>query len=183
MPVPNVTFPPDPAGQPQDPLPQPVPSTLPDSAGFLPPVQTWQDEEFPSQLPVAPYVRLPIPCAPIWGFETPFTVGDLQPRQAPGATPINSVAAATKSAAVSLGCQRYEISPFFSDPNGFCDLNIYRVDSTGDTLVKSFARITRYSKGLFVGGQDLIVIDGLPIKVEVLNFSAGLTMTVNVTGH
>jgi len=176
----NVTFPSDPVGQPQDLIPQPIQPPVPIPGR---PVPTWQDEEFPSQLPVVPVARVPLPCAPIWGFETPFSVGDLQPRQGPGATPISSVAAATKSAAVSLGCDRYEISPFFSDPNGYCDLNVYRVDSAGDTLVKSFARITRYSNGLFVGGQDLINLDGLPIKVEVKNFSVGLTMTVNVLGH
>jgi hypothetical protein len=167
MPVANYTPPPAIPGQPQNPLDG--------------------DRGFPSQLPVVPQVVQTTrdSAAPAWGFGSGHAnVGDvLLPRNMPVACALDKVTVATMSPALRMGCRRYELTVLFSDPNGFCDINFYRVDAGGNTLVKSFARVTGLASGLFVGGQDLIDMDGRDFKVEVKNLSIGTDVTVNVAGH
>ena len=156
------------ADDPKDEFPQPDPVT-PDTT----PVS--------SEIPVVNIPKMPLPLAPVWGLPQGFTVGDMDSRTDKTQVALNSAANNTKSAPIT-GSLRYHISAFFSDPNATCTLNVYRVDPGGDTRVKTYNGVSRLSAGLYVGGQDLIDLQGLPIKIEVVNLTSG-QITVNVAGH
>jgi len=69
------------------------------------------------------------------------------------------------------GCQ---VVVYYSDPSNVCDIDLYAVINSTDTLMKTWTGVTYAdTQGLYCGHNDSINLKGYPIFVQVQNITAG----------
>lgn len=147
------------------------------------PTQPWKDLEYANMLPVVPQTVRPVfdSAAPVFGFTPGFTVADLPGRASGRKTVLSNITTSTQSATVSAGTNHVDISVALSSANASCTLNVYQVDSVnGNVLIKQYQGVSRFVAGLFVGGQDGIVLAGADLVFEITTITGAATVSVDI---
>ena len=110
-----------------------------------------------------------------------FRISDLPSTMQSGTAVFTAITAPATSAPIALGACSIEILPQFSNTVTSCDLMVYRVDPSGNTLVSMFLGVNAFSdSSLFVGGFEGVDLKGLPLVFTAQNFSGGGTLTLLV---